>query len=334
MILRSQKKSRKKIHRSRYSFYKRKFRANPIFKKSSSEKRNLSKKILWYFIFFIILGGVWFFFFSQTFAITNIVIETNNVTTRQKAEKIIQDMLFKKQWNFISRANIFTFPKFKIEESLRGQFFLEELAFKRNFPHTLITIMKEKESKIELFTQSQRFLLDTEGRVIREVPQIIEVPENPILPVEKQTSHNITEENTVKITGDVAVLQETTLQKDFFKDRVLMEGENIVIYLLESSQILSGEKIFTFDDITHIIEILSVSKNITQIPCIYITLPKRDDGEIRFKTQENWEIVFDLKKDISKQLQNFELVYKEKFEDKREGLQYIDLRFDERVYYK
>lgn len=334
MFLRSQKHSRKRNRHSRYSFYKRKFRANPIFKKSSSQKGKPRKKILGYLIFCILLGGVWFLFFSKIFALTNIIIESENVTTREKAKEIIGDVLSKKQWDFISRSNIFLVPKSEIGDELHKQFFIEELVFRKRFPNTIVIILKEKESHIELFTQSQRFLLDNEGRVIREVPQIIEALEDPAFSLEKETSHNIIDEKIEKSTGDETSLKETPPQKDFFKERVIMEGDNMVIYLMESSIIVSGDQIFTSDDISHISDMLSVSKNIIGMPLLYITFPKQTESEIRLKTKEDWEIVFDLKKDIPKQLQNFELVYKEKFLEKREELHYIDLRFDERVYYK
>lgn len=328
MLLRPQRNSRKKIRRSRYSFYKRKFRANPLFKKSSPKRIGLQKKLIVFILFLIGLSGGWFLFFSSTFIISELRIETKNITTKEKTEKIIQDILSEKKWSIISKANFFLFPKSQIEEKLQSEFVLEELVIKRNFPHKLSLAIKEKESTIELFTQTKRFLLDREGRIIREIPQIIEVKDS-------ETSYNIIEEKSGE-EGDpiLSIAANIPEPQDFFKNRVLMEGENIIIYIMDTSEISSGDQIFSSNNMNHIFEILKVTKNIISVPVIYITYQKRNEGEIRFTTEENWEITFDLKKDISKQLQNLELVYKQKFQEKRGPLQYIDLRFDERVYYK
>lgn len=57
------------------------------------------------------------------------------------------------------------------------------------------------------------------------------------------------------------------------------------------------------------------------------------EGKLTVKTSEGWEIYFDLDKDVSEQIFNLELVLKEKIlPELRENLEYIDLRFENRVF--
>jgi len=55
--------------------------------------------------------------------------------------------------------------------------------------------------------------------------------------------------------------------------------------------------------------------------------------ELRVMTSEGWYILFSLKRDVKSQLQALGMVLEEKIKN-RIGLQYIDLRIENRVYYK
>ena len=60
-----------------------------------------------------------------------------------------------------------------------------------------------------------------------------------------------------------------------------------------------------------------------------------EEGEIIVRTSEGWDIYFDMKQDISSQIFNLDLVVEEKIPpEKRGNLEYIDLKFGSRVYFK
>lgn len=64
----------------------------------------------------------------------------------------------------------------------------------------------------------------------------------------------------------------------------------------------------------------------------FFILPK---GKLTARTTEGWQIYFDISGDIAKQILNLSLVLEKKISaEKRKNLEYIDLRFDNRVYYK
>jgi cell division septal protein FtsQ len=55
--------------------------------------------------------------------------------------------------------------------------------------------------------------------------------------------------------------------------------------------------------------------------------------EIYFYTTEGWYVILNTEKDIDKQLDNLEELLKQKLLD-RKGLEYIDLRLEEKIFYK
>jgi hypothetical protein len=56
-------------------------------------------------------------------------------------------------------------------------------------------------------------------------------------------------------------------------------------------------------------------------------------SKLRVVTNESWYILFSLKQEIKKQLLSLKVVLDEKIED-RMSLQYVDLRIENRIYYK
>jgi len=70
--------------------------------------------------------------------------------------------------------------------------------------------------------------------------------------------------------------------------------------------------------------------NLRVLEFIVETIPYKD---LKVNIHEGWYILFDKSRDLKNQLQALELVLAEKIEE-RENLEYIDLRIENRVYYK
>lgn len=93
-----------------------------------------------------------------------------------------------------------------------------------------------------------------------------------------------------------------------------------------------GEKAIEDDLLKNIKEIISKLESGTEIFTKKIILFEK---KITFKTEQNWEIYFNQEENIPNQIQNFTLVLKEEIPlENRGNLEYIDLRFGNRVYYK
>lgn len=56
--------------------------------------------------------------------------------------------------------------------------------------------------------------------------------------------------------------------------------------------------------------------------------------DLRANTNEGWYILFDRERDLKNQLQALKLVLEGKIKDGRKNLEYVDLRIENRVYYK
>ena len=59
-----------------------------------------------------------------------------------------------------------------------------------------------------------------------------------------------------------------------------------------------------------------------------------EDNDLKINTNEGWYILFDKSRDIRSQLDSLRLILTEKIKEDRKNLEYIDLRIENRVYYK
>ena len=101
---------------------------------------------------------------------------------------------------------------------------------------------------------------------------------------------------------------------------------------LVKKEISLGQKVLKEKTLSPILEIQKTVSEKMKIGVAEFTLS--DEGRLDAKTNEDWRIFFDLNQDLNWQLVRLELLLeKELTPEKRQGLEYIDLRFS-KIYYK
>jgi len=95
-----------------------------------------------------------------------------------------------------------------------------------------------------------------------------------------------------------------------------------------------GEKIFEENIINFIVEVKEFLASETNVKVIDFDILSFPPDNLKVITGENWYILFNLQKEARNQLLALKAVLEEKIKDNRNELQYIDLRIENRVYYK
>jgi len=118
-------------------------------------------------------------------------------------------------------------------------------------------------------------------------------------------------EDAPQTSGSLILLIKDFTEREFFIGKKIFEENQIgsISFIKENLFLETGIKVLDF--------------NILFFPLT----------ELKVVTNEGWYILFDLERDIQKQLLSLKAVLKEKIQE-REGLEYIDLRIENRVYYK
>lgn len=112
-----------------------------------------------------------------------------------------------------------------------------------------------------------------------------------------------------------------------------LKNVTVVRQTFGEKKVFIGEKVIAKDIMNAISKIKNSLKDNFQIDIeeALVSNPLK----INIRTNENWQIYFDLDSDINLQIAKMNLILKDEISaDNRKNLQYIDLRFKDRAYYK
>ncbi len=118
-------------------------------------------------------------------------------------------------------------------------------------------------------------------------------------------------EQAPQTSGSLILLIKDYSQREFYLGKKIFE-QRIVDFISQARQDLSSE-----------IGLTALDFNVLSFP------PK----DLKVMTNEGWYIIFDLEGDIKNQLRSIKVALEEKIEN-RENLEYVDLRIENRIYYK
>ena len=191
-------------------------------------------------------------------------------------------------------------------------------------------IIEEKINKKKFLFISKNFFLtdfDDAKQIIEEFPAAGGVilkrkfPNKVIIDIEERTPVGIwcqSDDNCYYIDKEGVIFEKTK-----YKRELVINSEKEIIF---------GQKIIKEESLKDILEIHNELKDIELDVQDFNIL---DQGEKLVADIDKWEIYFNLLENVSDQLFNLKLLLKEKIPpEQRENLEYIDLRFGSRIFYR
>ncbi len=177
----------------------------------------------------------------------------------------------------------------------------------------------------KLFTQE--FGIVKKVKIIKQFPDRIKIiieERNPLIVLENSQGRFILDD-----VGDV-------YPYDFF------DSSGFDLTVLPILKETNAERAFSFENnsgIDYLEFIFKVKDKLEKLLDISLekkmTVSKIISGDVIFKTKEGWQAYFNKSVSIDKGIEMLRIVLKEKIEEeKRKELEYIDLRIDNKVYYK
>lgn len=301
--------------RFKKDYYNKQYQ-NPFFKKRKEEKsglRQLRSRFSNCFLIFIIMGWFIFLFFSPYFRIENINFGDTDRDLEKKIKLLLNAEFEKKKLIIFNNQNYFVFNSNSLKDQLGAIFLLNELRIEKKFPNTLFIKAKEKSDVLVIIDNENAFFVDRHGLVVDMVPEnfktfIIDTEQKATTTTDFITINPAKIELADEITRKMPVVYAGNIDKVYIRDKVF--DEKFINLLL---------------DIHHnLLNKLGVSLKIFKI----------EENKIRVETRDGWEIYF-LKDDtINTQLENLKIILLEKIGNSRNLLEYIDLRFGDKIYYK
>ena len=196
-------------------------------------------------------------------------------------------------------------------------------------------VEEETDKKILFFKTKSIFLVNSgrlEKRILGDFPQIA------LIEIDKKFLSRTLSVSLSRKKGIALWWQEDNyflLDKEgvIFERVPEVESRQIKIRDISSIKELQlGEKVIEKEKLEQILEIESKSTKNSKVSITEVSI--LSEGRLNAGTSEGWEIYFNLKGDLSWQITELSLVLEKQIPpEKREELEYIDLRFN-RVFYK
>jgi len=276
------------------------------------------------FIYFI-----YYFFYSNAFQITDVKIEGREDISEYAIRNIINEQMSDSRFFVFSQGNLLAFNKSKAKKNIKKSYVLDELQINKDFPHTLTIKIKEKVSTVVWVSggeeEKKYYYIDLDGVVLGEISteEVERLFSGKKINVEAQ--ENVVDvanlENEAERGESGAVLDETPATFP-------------IIYDLSNSDTNVKDQILDPKTINFIIDLaLKWPEVLPEKKIEHFAAPEPGNTRVNVVTEEDWSAYFESGKDLDKQLSNLKLVLSEKIKDPTK-INYIDLRFEDRIYYK
>jgi cell division septal protein FtsQ len=293
---------------------------NPYRKEDNSGKRKTIIKLS--VLAITILGFGYVVIFSGLFDITDITVEGNEKISSEEIIEVINKTLEYKSLGFIPNASFFVANIEDLVAVLKGRFPIESVVVEKKFPHDLHVRIDEKILAIVYGNSSLYGLAGLDGSVIERI-RAVETHEW------QDVMGDVVTTTAEGVTTTLSVVRERIHIPDIASIEREM-GEYAIVYDKRGRDIDKGLQVLTPEEVKTTIEWYHRLKN-TEFGMQYLTIENTMDFIVT--TKEGWIIRSRFARTaVEKQIKELELAL-EKIENRR-SIQYIDLRYENRIYWK
>ncbi len=297
---------------------------NPYFK-----KRPAAKKPAGFYYSLLLLGltlvaWTYFLFASSVFQIIDWEITGIKKYKNQEISDSLKDFFKKPRFVFFKSSNIFLFDKRGFEKHLSDKFIFKSIAIKKYYPHKIIISLEEKQEKMAIYNNDKIFIVADDGTIIREKEGIAGLYDGLGTDNAGATGTNSGFIDIEKVIIDA-------------KTKELPAYPIFCDAYFETKNLKIGDAYPAVKTLNIINAFIENTKSRTEVKIKLVGLYKNQvNPKIVIFTNNNWKIYLNNADDGVRQFYKFFVTYNDKIKDinKNKPLEYIDLRFGDRVYIK
>ncbi len=297
--------------------------SNPYFK-----NRPAAAKPVGFYYSLILLGlalfaWIYFLFASSIFQITDWEINGLKKYKNQEISDALNDFFKESKFAFFKSSNVFLFDKNGFEKHLSDKFIFQNIDVKKYYPHKIIITLKEKEEKLAIYNNDKIFIVADDGTIVR-------VKEG-TTGWYKGADAKSPETATSTATGSVDV-------EKVLADAKTKELPAYPIFCdayYASGKLGIGTIYPAIKDLNIINQFIENVQSRMEVKIKLVALYKNQlNPKIVIYTNNNWKIYLNNTDDGLKQFYKFYVTINDTIKDISRPLEYIDLRFGDRVYIK
>lgn len=314
--LRSGARQKKYIHKKSFE--------NPYFKKTPKKKNN---RMHYEIAIFLLAVGAWIYFllFSSVFKIKEWEINGLQLYKDEEISAELKNYLGERRMAIFPNENIFIFNGEKFKQTISSGFAFKTIGVKKYYPNKVIIKFEEKQQKAAIYNGNKIYIVSDDGTTILKKEGInFDTPA-------------LTDDSGATSTAEKSITPEM-LQK------ILAHavGAGLPPYPIfcdawfDTANLQIGERYLGTDKL--LTELFAFADNVatkTDLGLTAIVIQKNKLGpDIIVYTKNNWTIYINEKESGEKQFLKLQALLGDRLKDRGQTLEYIDLRFGDRVYIK
>lgn len=297
----------KRRNKFRVDYQRPTIKTNPYFPKNTRRGIGFKKIAVITAIaaIFILLG--YFLFFSSFFTINKIAVTGNKNILAPTITDTVQQTLNKKKYFILPRTNIFILDIQDVVKVLNGQFLLDNIKVEKKYPFELSIAIKEKISRFVLgieYSEDVKTTTTSTSVILRKYVKSYLVDRDGLI-----TGNFI---DSADAAADYPRVVDTNSR-----------AINIGDYVLDKQKI--EQILYLYDKINQKTELAVKELQIDS------SIPEQT---VVVADKRGFTVKFELNDKIDRQIQSLTLLWSSKLKNAINNLEYIDLRFGEKIYYK
>lgn len=259
----------------------------------------------------VLIGVIYALYFSNWGIVQTIQVTNNTLIPSSEIENKVWDYLAKEK-GMLPKNHFFSFSTHKLEDKLLSQFPLQEVSVDRKGFNSLAVAVHEVDGVATIeFEDGRIVLIDEEGKVLA----LHEIKK-------EETSTSSTPQGGAVSSVAECIFCDTS-----------KEIEHIYYQGIQPKTIGIGTAVIKKDTLLPLISALRGFATIDFRPSRVIYVPLNEES-ITVELREGFSVYLNPKKSIEQQLTNFNSFMKKKFVKPPYNLQYVDLRYTNRIFYK
>lgn len=299
MILKIVMKKRRIFHRKQYK--------NPFYPnqrgRAIAPKKDFKIRLPKFIYIVIVIAGLFIFSYANIFQIDDVEVSGMERISSAEIESLILNQADKRIYILFKQGSIFFFSKREARKTIQDNFLVEKVKIKKSYFKTIKVDITEKQSGIAWVSNGDQHYLGLEGVALREIE-----------------------------LGGGFVVEEGGANTDVIRSE-LSSGDFPVVYDLSNGDVLIGQLITTEELVNFVLGLFDELSLVADFEISHFNIERPFSREVNLVTKEGWEARFKIDEDPSTQGGILMQILQQKIRD-RENLEYIDLRFGEKVFYK
>ncbi len=280
--------------------YQRKSFKNPFFPKKGTAKKKI--KIFFFIVFFVFFAfSLYYLNITDFLKIKNIEISGNEKISSKQIRYAVENQMTQHRWLIFKQHNVLFFNKSRLKKELENNYALEKIRIEKSLFSGIKVEVKEKTFSAIMSCLNSYYYLDYSGIAVK------------------------------KIDFSDVVIQQQENNTEVIRPQINL-GEYPLIYNQNNEEIKIGEAA-TSNKIIELILNLNEEFENADFSISHYEIANSYAKDITLVTKEGFKVNFSTEKQASDQAELLSYILDQKVEN-RDKLQYIDLRFEEKIFYK